>query len=266
MPDVLPYESLTVPLQEALSNESTRTVCPRCGGGSQRELSLSIRREDEHLTKLSCWRATCGWWAFVVSNGAKWHGKKMKERLPFDQPTIPLQGEPLSILKYDYGLRPSAMNAHGWRLLEQDGTTLVMPVRDFLGRQIGYVTRTLSKPKRVMSYPETAQPFLDNWCGPGSGEPPVIVEDCLSACRLWGMGYSAVALMGTNMSNADARYIADSYGKKAYLALDADAWSKSLKLQERHAHVLTMLPIPLTLDIKDIEYDDDIKKIFGFGA
>lgn len=266
MPDVCTIDSLPDSVRRAVLDPmyGTRTVCPVCGGGSTRESSLSIRGSEDTpgLIKLSCWRATCGYWAYVVTGkDVQWSGRQRKEPRIFDRDTIPLQGEVLSMLVRDFGLRERTMNDHGWRLLRGDVTTLVLPVLDRNGQQIGTQTRTFETPKRVDSFKETARPFLDFW-NAGSADPCVIVEDCLSACRLAGLGINAVALLGTNMSNADAKEIS-RFSQRCYLALDQDAWGKSLKLANRHAHVLTTSPIPLTLDIKNIEDDDDIRRLFG---
>ena len=61
MPDILTLNRLPDYLQDALRSQRGREVCPKCDGGSTREESLSIRpRDDGVITKLSCWRATCG--------------------------------------------------------------------------------------------------------------------------------------------------------------------------------------------------------------
>lgn len=258
--DLYVFDKLPTELQTCLRDRVSRTLCPKCGGGSSAERSLSITYQD--TIKLSCWRATCSWYAYVIDDERiRYQGKKMREARPYREPTIPLQGEPLAILKRDYGLSQTLLEAHGWRLTE-NGEALVMPIRDRYGGELGHVTRTLSKQKRVMTYKATAKPFLDVWfTSPDS--PWVVVEDCLSAARLMGCGINAVALLGTNISAADAKELNKITGGNCYLALDNDAWDKALKWSQRHAHILTMRPVPLTLDIKDFPDDKIIKDLFG---
>jgi hypothetical protein len=200
----------------------------------------------------------------LAGDDVKWHGKRMKEPRIFRDPTTPLQGEPLSILQRDYGLVGNFLSMRGWRLTEH-GEALVVPILDRFGGETGHMTRTLTKPKRVMTYKATSKPFVDFWAG-FDAKPAVIVEDCLSAARLAQLGFSAVALLGTNMSIAQAQEIAafaSRSNKPTYLALDADAWEKSLKITQRMAHVLTMRPVPLTLDVKDMPDDKLILDLFG---
>lgn len=186
--------------------------------------------------------------------------RKVKEARVYDTPTIPLQGEPLSRLIADYGLSKGQMMAHGWRLSE-DGNWLVMPVRDPYGLDRGLITRTVYEtPKRVYTYKQTSLPFLDYWLH-DSNAPVVVVEDTLSACRLSGLGYSSIALLGTGISREDAREIASvTKGLDRILSLDRDAFDKAMKLRDRHAHVCRFHRVLcLDEDIKNMEDDNDIR-------
>lgn len=263
-PKIIPLDSLPLSTQKGIESGDGRVLCPVCGGGSTKERSLSIL-PTEHigLTKLTCWRSTCGFWGYVTAPGVEFVSKRMHEPRPFNEDTIPLQGEQLSKLQLDYGLDKAVMHARPFRLLRDNPDTLVYPVRDQYGREIGHATRTLSKPKRCMTYKQTAGVFMDFWRSVSAGAPTVIVEDCLSACRLRGLNFDAVALLGTNMSAADAKAIASFHDGEVYIALDADAWDKSMKYVSKYAHILTMIPIPLTLDIKDIQDDREIERMFG---
>ena len=53
-------------------------------------------------------------------------------------------------------------------------------------------------------------------------------------------------------------------GTSVYLALDNDAFSKSLYLSLRKvSHILQMQPILLQQDIKNMELDSDIRALFN---
>ena len=161
--------------------------------------------------------------------------------------------------KYDLNLKFAAL--HGWG---QTGKTLVMPVLSPFGNVRGHVTRTFDKPKRCYTYKATAQPWLDHWRATASSatDSVVVVEDCLSACRLAGLGYTSVALLGTSMSVPQAQEIAE-YDKPTYLALDRDAFAKAIKLQARLAHICEFMVVCLDEDIKNVEDDADIHNTFG---
>ena len=264
MPDILTVDRLPEYLQDALRNHRGREVCPKCDGGSTREESLSIRPLDDGLIhKLSCWRATCGWYAFVGGVDVKSVTKKVKTGSVYRDETFPLRvlGHKLGST---YGLGHLHMLAHGWTE-DGTGTTLVMPVRDPYGRIRGHVTRTFDTPKRCYTYKATSQPWLDWWFDLNNPAPVVIVEDALSACRLQGCGFNAVALLGTSMTTEQAQEIASvADDRPVHLALDRDAFQKSLYLYNRYLHQLSFAGVHcLTVDIKNMDSDDDIRRMFG---
>ena len=265
MPDILTLDRLPNYLQEALRNHSGREVCPKCDGGSTCEESLSIRSLDDGVIhKLSCWRATCGWYAYVGGVDVKVVTRKVKPGSVYRDPALPLSFELREMLAYTYGLKPLFITAHGWSEAESTAT-LVMPVRDPYGRTRGHVTRTFDTPKRCYTYKATSQPWLDWWFDKDNPAPVVIVEDALSACRLQGCGFNSVALLGTSMTTEQAQEIAQvSQERPIHLALDNDAFAKATRLANRHAHILHMEKLHcLTVDIKEMDSDDNIREMFG---
>lgn len=260
---IITIDSLPDVLQSQIKAGVDRTVCPACGGGSTHEVSLSIRDvEGGLLKKLSCWRASCGFWGFVSLPGAAVCTRKMKQAEPFSRPTVDIHGQLADKLELDYGLSVRRLTLRGWRMEDCLTPTLVIPIRAYNGDIRGHITRTFEDPKRVFTFKETARPFVDYWPQMGASKT-VIVEDCLSAARLHQLGYTAVSLMGTNMSVDDAREINFYSPWPVYLALDRDAFDKSLKLAKRHRHVLNMQPICLDKDIKNMQHDSDILRLFG---
>ena len=253
-------------LQDAMDAGSDREVCPRCDGGTHRERSLSIRpdRGGEGVVTFKCFRATCGWFAItLVDKNAVYDMKKVKQGRVYRDPTLPLDDTAVSSLIVDYGLDPAHFTRHGWRMTE-DARTLVIPVWDAWGRERGHITRSLYEtPKRVYTYKATAQPFLDWWFNPTNSAPVVVVEDVLSACRLYQLGYNAVALLGTGMSRDDAQEIEQVRGgRRLVLALDRDAFDKAIKLKDRHAHILSIdTVLCLEEDIKNTADDHDIERL-----
>ena len=255
-------DSLPEYVRQAIEIRRGRIMCPKCDGGRSREESLSIRPLDDVLTKLSCWRSTCGWYAYVGTAGVKLQPRKIKEANVYRDPTMPVQGLTLRLLRQAYGLVDAVWGHHGWRMAK-GRETLVMPVRDAYGRDRGHITRTMDTDKRCYTFKATSQPWLDWWLV-NDHAPVVVVEDTLSACRLAGCGLNACALLGTSITTAQAREIAEvAATRHVYLALDNDAFVKSLNLTARHSHILRMDPTCLTVDIKNMDSDDDIRELFS---
>ncbi len=263
--DVLLLDRLPAYIRDAIDAPGDhRETCPKCGGGRTGERSLSIRSIDDGVVKLSCWRATCGWWGLTVTEpDAKIHSKQVKPANVYRDPIEPLSAEMLDILVSDYGLSPQHIGKHGWgRTL--DGA-LIMPVRNAFGQEIGHTTRTLGAVKRCMTYKATSMPFADWWMWRLGRRPTVIVEDQLSACRAHQLGYDAVCLLGTNMSIGLAKDVAQyaTDPTQVFLALDRDAFHKAIKLANRHAHIVRMRVVCLDKDIKNCETDKEIHDLFG---
>jgi hypothetical protein len=218
------------------------------------------------MLKLSCWRASCGFYAVsFVDPAARLQFKKLKEGRPHVYATERIDGELAALLSIEYGLSPTVFDQQGGWTMEQNTGDLVMPVHSPGGLTRGHMTRTFTEPKRCMSYKTTTQPWLDWWNG-DLGTPIVVVEDQLSACRLAAMGYRAVALLGTSISADDAREIAGQVRRRendVWLALDRDAYLKSLKLVRRHAHIVKFKPVCLDADIKNMNSDAEICALFG---
>jgi len=250
-------------MQDVIASGADRCVCPRCDGGTHRESSLSIRTTDSGVVTFKCFRASCGWYGLTVADpNAIFEQKKIKIGRVYRDPTHPLAGHIADSMVIDYGLKLPLLHQRGWRQNEARDT-LIIPVRDRNGLEIGCITRTVMLPeKRVYTFKATARPWLDMWIHENTA-PVVVVEDCLSAARLYGLGYSAVALMGTSLSNQQAQEISlAAHDREIILALDRDAFDKSLQLRRRHRNVLTISRVLcLTEDIKNIDNDNDIREL-----
>lgn len=260
MTDVLLFANLPDALRQDISNGVDRAMCPRCDGGSSKERSLSVRQDGIGVLKLKCWRASCGWYGISVTDkNAKLQSRQVKPPCVYREPTEPLGAKMRMRLVCDYGCNLRRAKAHGWR---QNGWALVMPIRDPYGQTRGHITRTFDVYKKVYTFKATSQPWLDHW--DGGSCITVVVEDCISALRLNSIGYNAVALLGTSLTLDQAKEINEHYSSgKIWLALDNDAFEKSLHMAKRHAHVLKMSPVCLTEDIKNMKFDADIIRIFG---
>lgn len=262
MTDVLLFDALPEYLRDQITAGSSRCICPKCDGGTNRESSLDVRQEETGVMRLKCWRSTCDWYGITVTDpNAKIQSKNIKPPTVFRDPIVPVSGPMERRLVLDYGLTIDVYKAHGWGMNEA-GDQLIMPVKNPYGHVRGHVTRTFESPKRCYTFKATAQPWLDWWPG-ATSDTTILVEDCLSACRLSGLGYQAVALLGTSISVDQAKEIAVQSCGPVYIALDNDAFAKSLKLVLRHKHIVQMKPVLLLEDIKSTEHDDEIRRLFS---
>jgi hypothetical protein len=261
---VLPIHSLPERVQGDILGGEGYSLCPTCDGGSRRRNTLGLVHTDEGVIVMKCFRVTCNWRGVTVTDpDAIVTSKKMKEGRVYRNETRTVDGNAAATLACDYGLDCLTWDYHGWRM-DMAGVELVMPVLDPFKRVLGHVTRTLFEPtKRCYTYKATSQPWLDWWYDEQNTAPVVCVEDTLSACRLAGLGYNAVALLGTSMTREQAKEIClHGKGRRIVLALDRDAFEKALQLKRRfrdllpHMHVLC-----LNEDIKDMREDDDIRRL-----
>jgi len=261
--EVILLDQLPAYIRERIeTGDPGKMRCPRCDGGRSDELSLSVFGVGVGVVRLKCWRASCGWYATTMTDpDARMSHKIIRPAMVYREPIEPVAGRIMARLEWQYNLKQTVWKGHSWGTT---GDILVMPVLCPYGGVRGHVTRTFNTSKRCMTYKNTAQPWLDNWSAGAENKPLVIVEDTLSACRLAGLGYPAVALLGTFISVPQAQEIAEvSRGVDCFLALDADAFVKATRLAMRHAHIVTMQCVCLTEDIKNMKDDDDIHKLFG---
>ena len=83
----------------------------------------------------------------------------------------------------------------------------------------------------------------------GYGSVAVVVEDCVSAAVVGGMGFVGVAVLGTSLSESHKAYL--SRFSTAIIALDPDALPKTLQIaKELRGHVDTVKVLRLQDDLK----------------
>jgi hypothetical protein len=113
-----------------------------------------------------------------------------------------------------------------------------------------------SQPK-AMTYKCTVQPWLAWYSYPAADI--VIVEDQISAMRLWQIGYCGVALLGTNLSRDKLAEIKRMAGevRSIHLCLDADMWQKTAGLVRKYPFLKGHM---LRADFKN-DTDDNIRSV-----
>jgi len=109
---------------------------------------------------------------------------------------------------------------------------------DATGRALG---NRLPKWKR---YGNNGLPYVS-----GDGNVAVVVEDCVSAAVVGYGSFVGVAVLGTSLSDAHKRYLAQF--STAVIALDPDALPKTLAMRkELRGYVNTVHVLRLTDDLK----------------
>ena len=109
---------------------------------------------------------------------------------------------------------------------------------DATGRALG---KRLPKWRR---YGKSGLPYAH-----GCGKVAVVVEDCVSAAVVGGGNFVGVAVLGTSLSDAHKKYLAQF--STAVIALDPDAVRKTLLMaKELRGHVDNVRVLYLTDDLK----------------
>lgn len=255
---ILAYNQLPSTLRRQLEHGATNAVCPMCQGGRSGEASLSIQAKDMAGTlSLKCFRASCGWYCLTNPGGLEVRPRQAGfQPKPLEAATYDLDDSTLGYLISSYGLDGPVLLARGWRQLSTKHISI--PLLDRHGLQLGHQTRTLTTPKIVRTYKTVDRPLLDVWtCLPGS--TTIVVEDSISAARLFCLGYNAVSILGTNISVEQAKEIRLTAGDQpVILALDRDAFHKALDHSQRLRHIVDFRPVCLDEDIKDVVSDIDL--------
>lgn len=241
-------------------NQTTDTesglVCPVCRGGRSGEASLRIAREGEGA-HLKCYRAGCGWYAFVLLDGrnapavtgpAKYEPKVYEGEL--QAPSKPMR----RFFADRFGIDYTTLRTWARETMPQRNAYFFC--RDWYGDERGGQLRkygTFTGPKAV-TYKHTDEPFI-GWYVNAAPDSIVVVEDAVSAMKLWQMGYTAVCLFGTNFSEEKCREVAyyRTADRPVRLALDPDAYDKAIKYAKRRRGILRLVPVLLPADPKDMD-------------
>ncbi len=239
---------------------TTTHVCPSCNGGASREAKLSITASPAG-TLFYCHRASCGFKGYIPPEGGASrsappsppftprvytrdtrHPAPGEFWLEFFKPRMPPDADPLTLLSYA-------------RFAVESGypDVLVTQCRDWNRNPLGTVTRKRlpDGSKEVRTYREVPGAWYTAYRGPGFGGPLWVVEDAISAARLYWNGCNSVALLGTHASRETLGDIVRTR-MPVVIALDPGAEAAASKLREamvsRGADVKVQ---PIICDIKD---------------
>ena len=234
-----------------------RVACPNCG-----ERTFTVTNNMGSLV-WNCFRASCG-----LKGGTRVRVSVDDIRAGFAgaddfarQDTFSL---PDYIVPHDWNVAEIA-----WELYQLDAEQLgllydvkehrmVFPIVhegkivDATGRSLG---KRLPKWKR---YGKSGLPYTS-----GCGKVAVVVEDCVSAAVVGSGNAVGVAVLGTSLSDAHKKYLAQF--STAIIALDPDAVRKTLMMaKELRGHVNDVRVLYLTDDLK-YRNPTDMKNLADIG-
>lgn len=250
------YEALSLPV-----GGSMRTVCPVCR--ATHEQSFRIRRTENNLL-YKCWRMACGVKGVAGSFTREYREPSSVVAPPKPRPlpysTSRVGGYEQAIVWYRYKITGESLERAGVRWAEEI-ESLVFPCYTIDGEHVGYATKRLARtnvfPKSLLFW-NTAPPryFKVMERAPHGDGTVYLVEDCLSALKLWQSGVSSIALLGTKLDDITALEISKSY-RKVVFCLDNDATAKAVELSRKYNLLFDKVSILVPpADPKDMAPED----------
>lgn len=212
------------------------TLCPICNGGASGEKKLSVTRVHNGALFV-CMRASCpGFRGFVSMDGS---GSKDMQRRPAPPRPLDLatefdayQAVRLINDHRAFPRRQPVADIRRWGVTWA-GQNRVYECRGFKGEVLGHVTRSPDKTIRTFRAREGGDMF--SVYDTGNANPWVLVEDCVSAMCVASHGFSAVALLGTNVPpSVDAWLRSVDRPYSLLVWLDPDAENKSIEIAGRY--------------------------------
>lgn len=234
---------------------SLREICPRCGGGSKKEKSLSLTMSEDGNLLWKCHRASCGdsgkvfvWDAIsrsrVPPKKAPRAFKGLLEKLPADV---------LDWFFDEFELTPDFIKSTGVKFAPEENRLFLPmfgPPPKYLYR--GAILREWKHPlnPKTLTYKEAVEdPFIHWGVQYSSSHPVVIVEDYISCLKLMQAGLNALSISGTHLSQRMIREILNKH-KTAIIALDKDATTKAVAYAGTFRHLVSLKVWKLEEDLK----------------
>lgn len=242
-------------LPEVADGETIRTVCPRCGGGSSGERSLSCTR-DGVVVYFKCWRASCDFYGRRIQGVSYSTRQARTAKRTYD--IVPVPDDAKGSLR-DKVRSPTLREQAGYSYL-RDRTAFAFPVFKADGTRGGHVLRTYTKGDYPKALSQTGEYAGCAWWS--DVENPtllVVVEDIPSAAWLNDVtGISAVALMGASLSRDKLDDLLRSRARCIIVCLDPDALAAAIEMAGvlKHRGAERVLVHQTETDIKDMPEAD----------
>jgi hypothetical protein len=237
--------------QTLQKEESVRTICPKCSGGSSAEKSFLCSRSSGGIVFYKCFRASCGYRGKVVL-GPLEEGLTPKSRKlhSFTRELKTLSPDMVVWWRAKFGINPGN-DVYWCPSLARDAIRVYGPE----GQHRGWVLRDWtgqSEPKTI-AYPERDEPFV-GWYPTDSTHPGgtvVVVEDLISARKVCDAGFTSVALNGTTLNWEIAFEIREMHSG-IELALDKGTMPQMIGYKNKFGTLFDEITI-WSLD-KDLKY------------
>lgn len=235
-------------------------VCPACEGGATKEKSLSVTRRSGTLL-WNCHRASC---SFRGSDGRasfdEGDGQKRSRGSRSYVPAYVPDQATLGLLAAKFGIPRESFELAGLRWTGEGngpyGRRFCYPIYGPSSRKRGENYRSYEKgvqPKSIIQLGEDEVAMCwYKW--KRQSDVLIIVEDQVSAIKI-ASSYHAVALLGTNLSEAKVQELIDNNEyKHIYICLDNDATHQAIKLQLKwRERIKNLRVMGLDKDVKDMD-------------
>lgn len=256
----------------AVGQSSGRIACPICEGGRTSEATFSVTRIDTGLL-YNCFRATCGTSGYLVTSGVL-----LQPQLPPVDRQKPYYGtfEPVHAGSPAGQYFVKRFRLETWPAYSigyNADNHYVLPIFNPLGRERGYNIRmkrwggelrdnNFGQERDIKNrvFMHSTEPVQSWYINRQLGNPRaevVLVEDQISAIKLWNEGITSVALLGTELNEEKVREIAQFGAKTVIIALDRDATTKAFKHARKWGLAFPSVKVAmLNGDIKDTPFEE----------
>ena len=231
-------------------------LCPLCEGGSSGKRTLSVSRNNG-LLLWHCHRDSCtfsGRWGGRASKASQPKGKAARglvgRTYVRTASSLPEEAREYLSTKLLLTDRHISRAQLGWD--EQDDR-LIQPVFTRNGEVAGCCLRALDgrEPKSKSHTEEGAMA----WYTARNSDDLIIVEDIFSAIRCSDY-MNSVALLSTHLNDSRIEQIKEAGFNRAFLALDRDAYSKSIQYAKQFRSQIALVPVQIHKDIKDMTHEE----------
>lgn len=252
--------------------DGERHECPWCHGGKDHELSFTITKTDRGYL-YNCYRDRCranypssGFYATTMQATSAEPVKKKSRAKEFRHETRALAPVEYAWLQTRYGLKNETLDEAGVTYAPKT-FRYVFPIRGPYGEPRGVVARRFHKvkdKKKAIAYPSTEDAPFAHWAVADSNHTVIIVEDFLSALRVYQQGYTALALLGTHLPEATLSDLIKYSPYEVVVALDPDATDKAFELRRKLKLYFPKVRVAiLDKDVKDTKYEHEVKFALG---
>ena len=242
-------------------------ICPKCGGGRNKDRSFSVTKSDDGHILYLCHRATCGYSGRIRTNVATTPtavaNGSTKKYAEAPEPRSPLSDATCLRIEDLYGIRSDVLDSLG--IGEYNEWVCIPVVNRGMGFGPFWEYRLLPPypnfARKSMHY-RSEQLWLNDF--ENTSDVCIVVEDNWSAIKCWQADYSSVALMGTHMSSEAALYLATTYAKSdVVLCLDKDATDKAVGYVKKYGLLFNSLRfVPIDQDLK-WKTTEQIRELIG---